>query len=176
MVKQIMKKSFTENEVSTTQASHNQKTVKLDNQSVVLDIWDTAGQEQYHGLGPVYYRDADAAILVFDVTMKETFEMVKSWVQEISSICEKDLVYVIAGNKMDLVQSISNEEAEQFAKSIHGEYIETSAKTGANLDLLLRTVAQELVNRSHLEANADPYSITAPLLVAEEPKSKKCCC
>ena len=66
----------------------------------------------------------------------------KSWVQEISSICEKDLVYVIAGNKMDLVQSISNEEAEQFAKSIHGEYIETYAKTGANLDLLLRTVAQ----------------------------------
>lgn len=62
--------------------------------------------------------------------------------KEISSTCEKDIVYVIAGNKVDLVQTPQMEEARQFAMSIKGEYIETSAKTGVNLDLLLITVAK----------------------------------
>lgn len=62
--------------------------------------------------------------------------------KEISSTCEKDIVYVIAGNKVDLVQTPQMEEARQFAMSIKGEYIETSAKTGVNLDLLLMTVAK----------------------------------
>lgn len=62
--------------------------------------------------------------------------------KEISSTCEKDIVYVIAGNKVDLVQTSQMEEARQFAMSIKGEYIETSAKTGVNLDLLLMTVAK----------------------------------
>ncbi|KAK8800352.1 hypothetical protein WA171_004984 [Blastocystis sp. BT1] len=176
MIKQIMKKNFTENEISTTQASHYQKVVKLDNRNVTLDIWDTAGQEQYHALGPVYYRDADAAILVFDVTMKETFAMVKSWVKEISSTCEKDIVYVIAGNKVDLIETPQMEEAWQFARSIKGEYIETSAKTGINLDLLLLTVAKALVDRYETTSTTDMYSLSAPLLVSEEPESKKCCC
>ena len=99
-----------------------------------------------------YCNIVDAAILVFDVTMKETFAMVsysvspnfqvKSWVKEISSTCEKDIVYVIAGNKVDLIETPQMEEAWQFARSIKGEYIETSAKTGINLDLLLLTVAK----------------------------------
>lgn len=62
--------------------------------------------------------------------------------KEISSTCEKDIVYVIAGNKVDLIETPQMEEAWQFARSIKGEYIETSAKTGINLDLLLLTVAK----------------------------------
>lgn len=66
----------------------------------------------------------------------------KSWVKEITSTCEKDIVYVIAGNKIDLNPSADIQEAEQFARSIQGEYLTTSAKTGSNLDLLFITVAK----------------------------------
>lgn len=66
----------------------------------------------------------------------------KSWVKEINLTCEKQMVYVIAGNKMDLVENPSLEEARAFADSIHGIYIETSAKTGKNLDEMLAIVAR----------------------------------
>ena len=69
----------------------------------------------------------------------------KSWVKEISLTCEKNVVYVIAGNKTDLVDHPSGEEAREFANAISGQYIETSAKTGLNLNLLLETVARGFV-------------------------------
>ena len=67
---------------------------------------------------------------------------VKSWVKEISLTCEKPMVYVIAGNKTDLVTNLNMAEARAFADSIHGIYIETSAKTGQNLNAMLQAVAR----------------------------------
>ncbi|KAM7456451.1 hypothetical protein BLSTO_02789 [Blastocystis sp. subtype 1] len=176
MLKQIVKGRFEENETTTTEASNYKKTVKVDNTSVTLNIWDTAGQEQYHALGPVYYRDADAAILVFDVALPDTFSMVKSWVKEISLTCEKPMVYVIAGNKTDLVTNLNMAEARAFADSIHGIYIETSAKTGQNLDAMLQAVARALLQKSQETNESVAYSTTAPLLISEEAEKKKCCC
>lgn len=173
MIKQIMKGRFEDDERTTTQASNYKKTVTVDEtvfylrnristQSVTLDIWDTAGQEQYHALGPVYYRDAgkvcfslliiDAAILVFDVTLPDTFEMVsswcyvllqvKAWVKEMNLVCQKKVVYVIAGNKTDLCNGGNFADVRAFAESINGSYIETSAKTGSNVKELLELVAR----------------------------------
>lgn len=87
----------------------------------------------------------------------------KSWAREIASTCEKDIAYVIAGNKIDLVSTSGMQEASQFARSLQGEYIETSAKTGRNLDLLLQTVA-----RSKL-----PFRL---LIGSPAGKTKRCFC
>ena len=77
----------------------------------------------------------------------------KSWVKEITSTCEKDIVYVIAGNKIDLNPSADIQEAEQFARSIQGECITTSAKTGSNLDLLFITVAKGKVQHFYFTSS-----------------------
>ena len=69
---------------------------------VHLSIWDTAGQERFHALGPIYYRDADGAILVYDVTDADSFGKVKNWVRELRKMLGSDLSLAIAGNKVDL--------------------------------------------------------------------------
>jgi Ras-related protein Rab-21 len=65
-------------------------------------IWDTAGQERFHALGPIYYRDADGALLVYDTTDTDSFAKVKSWVKELRKMVGEGIVIVIAGNKIDL--------------------------------------------------------------------------
>ena len=65
-------------------------------------IWDTAGQERFHALGPIYYRDADGAVLVYDVTEADSFQKVKNWVKELRRMLGDDICLAIAGNKTDL--------------------------------------------------------------------------
>lgn len=65
-------------------------------------IWDTAGQERFHALGPIYYRDANGALLVYDITDRDSFTKVRNWVKELRKIVGKNIVLVIAGNKSDL--------------------------------------------------------------------------
>ena len=106
--------------------------------------------------------------------------------KEISLTCEKPMVYVIAGNKTDLVTNLNMAEARAFADSIHGIYIETSAKTGQNLDAMLQAVARgrakedlsvvALLQKSQETNESVAYSTTAPLLISEEAEKKKCCC
>lgn len=69
---------------------------------------------------------------------------VKTWIEEMSVICNRDVVYVVVGNKTDLVTNYDSTEARAFAASIHGSYVETSAKTGQNLSLMLESVARSL--------------------------------
>jgi Ras-related protein Rab-21 len=74
------KGEFNDRQVSTLQASYLDKKIMIEGSSVQLSVWDTAGQERFHALGPIYYRDADGALLVYDVTDAESFNKVKKWV------------------------------------------------------------------------------------------------
>lgn len=69
-----------------------------------LAIWDTAGQEKFHALGPIYYRSSNGAILVYDITDEDSFQKVKSWVKELRKILGSDICLVIVGNKTDLAK------------------------------------------------------------------------
>merc|ERR1711881_87980 len=75
------------------------QTVQLDDSTVKFEIWDTAGQERYKSLAPMYYRGAAAAVIVYDITSKESFDAAKSWVVELQST---DTLIALAGNKSDL--------------------------------------------------------------------------
>ena len=88
--------------MSTLQASYIDKRVVVNSTSTQISIWDTAGQERFHALGPIYYRDADGALLVYDVTDIDSFNKVRKWVKELKKILGKDIVISIAGNKCDL--------------------------------------------------------------------------
>ena len=69
---------------------------------VNLSIWDTAGQERFHALGPIYYRDANGAVLVYDITDADSFTKVKTWIKELRKMLGNDISLAIAGNKIDL--------------------------------------------------------------------------
>ncbi len=77
---------YDERQQTTLQASFIEKTVQVGGNPVHLSIWDTAGQERFHALGPIYYRDADSALLIYDITDLESFNKVKKWVRHIHHI------------------------------------------------------------------------------------------
>lgn len=93
---------YDDRQVSTLQASYLDKKIVVDGQPASLSVWDTAGQERYHALGPIYYRDADGALLVYDITDAESFNKVKQWVKELRKMLGNDISVAIAGNKIDL--------------------------------------------------------------------------
>ena len=78
------------------------QTVCLDDTTVKFEIWDTAGQERYHSLAPMYYRGAQAAIVVYDITNQDTFGRAKTWVKELQRQASPNIVIALAGNKADL--------------------------------------------------------------------------
>ena len=82
---------------------------------MTLSIWDTAGQERFHALGPIYYRDADGAILVYDITDTDSFQKVKTWVKELRKMLGQGINLTIAGNKADLEEQrrVDAERAEE---------------------------------------------------------------
>ena len=85
----------------TTNCSYFQKDLEFDGEKYTFCLWDTAGQEKFNALTNIYYRDAKGAILVYDVSIKETFKKVEKWHNELN-IFNKDTVIAVAGNKIDL--------------------------------------------------------------------------
>lgn len=110
-----------------------------------LQIWDTAGQEKYHSLAPLYYRGAAAAIIVYDITNQQSFNTLKDWVTELQSQAPRDMVLVIAGNKCDLQSSreVETSTAQRYAEEMGAAFFETSAKD----DDGIRDIFTEIVKR-----------------------------
>ncbi|PTB40023.1 hypothetical protein M441DRAFT_141896 [Trichoderma asperellum CBS 433.97] len=116
-----------------------------------LSLWDTAGQETYKSVTRSYFRGASGALLVFDLSRKATFQHATDWLNDLRQIAEPDIVIVLVGNKADLTQQednkreVTREEAEEWAKR-NGilEYVETSAKSGENVEKAFMRVAERI--------------------------------
>ena len=153
--------AFDDRQTSTISASCFDKQVPVGaGESVRVSLWDTAGQERFHALGPLYYRDADGALLVYDITDEQSFNRVREWVKELRKMLGEDIVIAIAGNKVDMEKSrnVDREEALRYTLSVGGAHHLTSAKTGAGIneafsDLLKRVVARK---RRQAAAAAQP--------------------
>jgi len=135
------------------QASFFDKRITIGPTTCKLAIWDTAGQERFHALGPIYYRDADAAILVYDITDQDSFVKVQNWIRELRRMVGHDIVLVIAGNKCDMERQrqVAREDAQAYAAAQGAYLYETSAKLNIGIDDLfldLATRARDRVMRS----------------------------
>ncbi|UKZ64380.1 uncharacterized protein TrAtP1_005595 [Trichoderma atroviride] len=116
-----------------------------------LSLWDTAGQETYKSVTRSYFRGASGALLVFDLSRKATFQHATDWLNDLRQIAEPDIVIVLVGNKADLTQQednkreVTREEAEEWARR-NGilEYVETSAKSGENVEKAFMRVAERI--------------------------------
>lgn len=143
------KGEYNDRQVSTLQASYLDKRINVGTSTAHLSVWDTAGQERFHALGPIYYRDADAALLVYDITDVESFTKVKKWVKELRKIVGNDIVIAIAGNKIDLEKSrnVNEQEAIKYAESVGASHFNTSAKANKGLDEVFLDLSQRMLTR-----------------------------
>ncbi|KAJ8484610.1 hypothetical protein OPV22_017095 [Ensete ventricosum] len=152
---------FSEKQETTVQASYLTKRLVIGGVPITLSIWDTAGQERFHALGPIYYRDADAALLVYDITDTDTFLRVRKWVKELQQMASKDIVMVIAANKSDLIRSKNYDiqGAESYATTIGAKLFLTSAKSGTGInDVFLDIAARLLQKKKNITTGSQPCS------------------
>jgi len=110
--------------------------INIDNRQVKLQIWDTAGQESFRSITRSYYRGAAGALLVYDITRRETFNHLTRWLEEARQNANQSMCIMLIGNKSDLDhrRQVSKEEGEKFARDNGLIFLETSAKTAANVE------------------------------------------
>ncbi|NXK00925.1 RAB5B protein, partial [Corythaixoides concolor] len=144
LVLRFVKGQFHEYQESTIGAAFLTQSVCLDDTTVKFEIWDTAGQERYHSLAPMYYRGAQAAIVVYDITNQETFARAKTWVKELQRQASPSIVIALAGNKADLAgkRMVEYEEAQAYADDNSLLFMETSAKTAMNVNDLFLAIGE----------------------------------
>ncbi|KAJ1400059.1 ras family-domain-containing protein [Ochromonadaceae sp. CCMP2298] len=120
---------------STIGASFMSKMITVSGKQIKFQIWDTAGQEKYHSLAPMYYRGAAAAVVVYDITRAASFKTLRHWVDELRSKGPKDIAIAIAANKADLEskREVDKAMAIAYAEEIGAMYLETSAKDDFNV-------------------------------------------
>ncbi|CAO2841507.1 unnamed protein product [Amaranthus hypochondriacus] len=146
LVLRFVKGQFYDYQESTIGAAFFTEVLSINDGNVKLDIWDTAGQERYHSLAPMYYRGAAAAVVVYDITSKESFEKARRWTQELLRQANPCIFTALVGNKADLHEKreVDTEVAEQYARENGLHFFEASAKTAQNVNELFLQIAKTL--------------------------------
>lgn len=144
---------FSSNLMNSIGVDFKLKNIQVDNKKVKLQIWDTAGQERFRTITTSYYKGAQAIIIVYDVTDKDSFDHLKNWMSDIDKFAKEGVMRILVGNKSDLEQkrAVSFEQGKDFAKKFNIEFVETSAKDSINIqDLFISTtktfISKQLVN------------------------------
>jgi Ras-related protein Rab-1A len=151
IVKRFTENTFKKNYKATIGTSISKKECHFEglNSMVRFVIWDLAGQPQFKRIRPSYLANSGAGILVFDVTDRESFNNIKNWYREIRKDAPSNIFLILAGNKIDLKDSreVSHSEGKALAEELGISYIETSAKTGENINEAFKMLALQLIQR-----------------------------
>nr|XP_009862377.1 ras-related protein rab7-like [Ciona intestinalis]XP_026691338.1 ras-related protein rab7-like [Ciona intestinalis] len=183
LMNQYVNKKFSNQYKATIGADFLTKEVMVDDRLVTMQIWDTAGQERFQSLGVAFYRGADCCVLVYDVTMPNTFKTLDSWRDEFliqaSPRDPENFPFVVIGNKIDLENRVvSYKRAQGWCHSKNDiPYFECSAKDNINVEQAFQTVAkQALMQESDAELfNEFPDRIDLKNNESK-PKSGDCSC
>lgn len=146
IITQLTQHRFHENEKSTVGAMFVLHQERVDGVAIDMQIWDTAGQEKFKSLGPIYYRGAVAGIVVFDWTSESSFTNVSEWIRAFSESAENDASIILVGNKSDLTEEfcVDSGEVERFAEEHGYRLYRTSAYSGQGIKELFNGVAEEI--------------------------------
>ena len=174
---------FPESHLATIGVEFKTKEVEYNGYNIELQVWDTAGQERFKSITKSFFRNANGIIFVYDITQKNTFKNVKDWIKD-SEVNDFGFQRILVGNKIDLQnkRQVSLEDAKEWADKKNMEVIETSAKTGANIDkAVLKLIELILQNKTNDEI-MNKFGVTEKKNTEKlnnkdnkNKKSKKCC-
>jgi small GTP-binding protein len=169
---------FSSHTMPSTQPAYFQKQITYQDEDYALEIWDTAGQEQYHSLSSMFYRDADAGIIVFDLTDQASFVRCKDWVSELRTARGDSITIVVAGNKHDLTagRQVTLDALGSLSHQIGAEVFETSAKTGENIEFMFNSLVKALSKKPIGDTNRVIMQNPKKLEFDEAPPRDPGCC
>lgn len=165
---------FDQDQALTIGVDFKTKIVDIDGVKVKLAIWDTAGQERFRTLTPSYYRDAQGAVLVYDVTKFSTFQKLESWLNELEIYNTKpNMAKILVGNKIDQKnRELTREDGARFARKHRTLFIETSAKTSEGVKEAFEDVVRRII---HTEGLWEPRSSGGVDITADNPDGASSC-
>ena len=178
--------TFTEEYQATIGLDFQSKNVQIDNQDIHLLLYDTAGQEKFRALIPMYTRDANIILLVYDVTSKESFTHLSGWLKDLTNVKKENVIFAVVGNKTDLgnkiylidTRQVTTEEGKKFAEEKNFMFAEVSAKTGDGIKKLFDVILKEMLKKKP-ESLPQPQFIEIQKFdgkIEPEVGEKDCCC
>ena len=152
LVRHYVKDEFIEAKQSTIDPTFLTKYILVDNNTITLDIWDTAVQERYRSLAPMYYRNAAGAIIVYDITNYDSFTKAKTWLTELKRQSSPNIQIILVGNKSDLEsnRTVVNNEAKSYAEENDAIFFETSARTKTNVQHAFDKIVKLMMEKIQL--------------------------
>ena len=191
IITQFIDQTFQEDQQSTTGGTFSTKSVICEGGKILkFEIWDTAGQEKYRSLTTMFYKDANAAVMVYDVTRADSFEEIKNyWSNQIKDNSPENIILAIAANKSDLIEqeTVDEGEARNFAKELNAIFISTSAKSSEGINSLFEEIAKKHTGSTNItikeddgeEPQAQEQKNNGALKIEnlgnKKPKKKGCC-
>ena len=169
----FVRDEFFEFQEPTIGAAFLAKNLDYQGKKLKLEIWDTAGQERYRSLAPMYYRGAKAAVVVYDITQKDTLTGAKNWIDELKKR-QANCVIILVGNKVDLNEEreIVTSDVKEYARDHDLIHIEASAKTGHNVKNIFNKICQKM----EIEPTEEyENTILQPDLIIKSTKFNNCC-
>ena len=160
----------------------------IDDQNVTLLLYDTAGQEKYRSLIPLYTKDAHIIFLIYDISNYDSFTNVEKWYDSLSNVNKEEAIFFLVGNKVDLVEErkVKEEEGKEFAEQHNFIFQEISALTGDGIqelfmNKLLNQIRTHLLNKDKFNQEQEEENLRLKLQGSSEKilrnqKNKKCCC
>ncbi|PPD66757.1 hypothetical protein GOBAR_DD36360 [Gossypium barbadense] len=158
LLARFARNEFSVDSKATIGVEFQTKTLVIDNKTVKSQIWDTAAQERYRAVTSAYYRGAVGAMLVYDMTKRQSFDNMARWLEELRGHADQNLVIMLVGNKCDLgsLRAVPTEDAQEFAQRENLFFMETSALESTNVETAFFTVLTEIyrtISKKTLTAN-----------------------
>ena len=168
------------NALTTIGIDFKNKYFKFEGTKIKISYIDTAGQEKFRAISENYLKGTDGVILVFDLTKKETFDLVNFWLESIVKNNKTDIGKILFGNKNDLVndREVNYEDGKRLAEKIQCNYYEGSAKTGENIDFIMNEIAKITYfewKKNNSESRTSIRLCPSDSVEKEVVKKKKCC-
>jgi small GTP-binding protein len=160
----------------TIQLAYSQKDHVIGDRVIHLDICDTAGQEQFQSVCPIFYREAQGALVVFDVTSQESFQRIRYWLDELNATMPESFIICVVGNKTDRCDDrvVTFDDGVKFATENDALYQETSAVTGKGIATAFGRLCEKYVEQEKgREAMVVPTNVNLEAEKTAEPE--KCC-